>query len=120
MGDFEPFSNPHTGFFVDGDSRGALSLQIDGQLTALFGRNSGGLSVDTKVIPEKGHNFFDVPTATLKVKIVNANGTERWHECYYGSSYLSQSSRILKLYEGEKQIELYDFVGKKTIIDLPN
>ncbi|WP_175455238.1 VCBS repeat-containing protein [Pricia antarctica] len=119
-GDFEPFSNSHTGLFVDGDNRGAVSLQIDGQFIALFGRNSGRLRLYSTVNPEKECTLFDVPTATLKVKIVNFNGTERWQECYYGSSYLSQSSRILKLYDGEKQIELYDFVGKKTIIDLPN
>lgn len=113
-GDLEPVSNADIGLFVDGDNRGSASLVIGCQTTALFGRNSGQLKAYTTDILEKEHTFFDVPSETLKAKIIASDGTERWHEFYYGSSYLSQSSRKIKLYGNEQQIDLYDFVGKKS------
>ncbi len=114
-GMFVPISSEEDGLQVDGQVRGVISLRVKDRETYIFGRNSA--TAKAYVINSiKNGSILSVAPNTAKAIITFKNGKERLHEFYYGSSYLSQSSRHLKLYGSEKKIVLYDFSGRQKTI----
>lgn len=106
-----------SGLEINGNVRGAVSIQNNGRQTYVFGRNSDSLKA---YVVDNGKNaFLNILPNIAKASIQYKDGAERIQEFYYGSSYLSQSSRILTLNGNESRIVLYDFFGRKvTVHDL--
>jgi enediyne biosynthesis protein E4 len=46
-----------------------------------------------------------------------ADGTTRRQEFYYGSTYLSQSSRFLKVPDEVTKVTVYDYHGRGRALD---
>tara|TARA_R110000868_G_scaffold222048_4_gene473930 strand:+ start:36813 stop:40367 length:3555 start_codon:yes stop_codon:yes gene_type:complete len=115
-GEFKGISALKSGLGITGDSRGAVTLKIKGGQAYVFGRNSDSLKAYILDVPPNGNSYIDVLPNMAKVIITYKDGTERLQEFYYGSSYLSQSSRTLFLNGNERKIVFYDFFGNEAAI----
>ncbi len=116
-GTFLPVPTIDSGLGINGASRGAVSIKIGDQLAYVFGTNSEPLKVYvTDYVANQG-SFLDVAPNIAKAKITFRDGSERIHEFYYGSSYLSQSSKNLELNGSEQQIIFYDESGEISVVD---
>ena len=110
-GSFEPLPSARSGFYVKGDAKALVKLQrANGDEIFIASQNKDSLQVFVK-------------KSTLESEVVNVGPMESWAEIifndgkkqkiefYYGSGYLSQSSRTLKIPKGAKEIVIYDYTG---------
>ncbi|MBI5008671.1 MAG: VCBS repeat-containing protein, partial [Bacteroidia bacterium] len=115
-GKFIPVPTRESGFFVDGDSKAMAELTMkDGKTMILVSRNSDSLkvlrSLQTPVRVVRLNN--DEVSAELTYR----NGDKEYREFYYGSGYLSQSSRVCRVPAGVLTVTLFTYRGKtRTII----
>jgi hypothetical protein len=110
-GGFSPVPGRESGFFVDGDAKGMSELTMrDGSSLILVARNSDSLKVikplrsPAKIIKLKN----DEVSAELTFK----TGEKEYREFYYGSSYLSQSSRVCQVPEGVVSVSITNYKGE--------
>lgn len=116
-GGFEPVNYAESGFFVDGDAKALATVasasgaslvvasQNDGPLKA-FARSRG--AVRTKRLqPGDRHALLTFE-----------DGTTRRHEFHYGATYLSQSSRVLRLPPSVVEAVVVDRQGQRRPLDL--
>jgi hypothetical protein len=107
------------GFSVQSDARAMASLVL-GNKKRIFivTNNDDNLKIFTqlddnethiKLMPDESHAIIDWD-----------NGFDQRQEFYYGSGYLSQSSRHLSLKSGWKKVTIVTFLGKKRIITNSN
>jgi hypothetical protein len=87
-----------SGFFVNGDAKGLAHLTLNnGQPLFLATQNRDSLKVFTK----SSNSSYPEATLIQPERLTNSaiielkNGKKRKHEFYYGSGYLSSSSRLL-------------------------
>ena len=97
-GNFKSIPVTKSGFFVNGDTKGLSRLMLgNGKQLFLVTQNRDSLKVfsradDTSIVKEdivSPNSLTDFAVIALK------NGKKRKHEFYYGSGYLSSSSRTL-------------------------
>ena len=109
-GDFEVIKVRKAGFKVSGDAKGlARIFDADGNELFLATQNKDSVQFYRKTAE---HKFFKVPDDAQWVEITMKNGSIRKHEIYYGSSYLSQSSRSLALTPEMVIIRIFDSAGQ--------
>lgn len=118
-GSFTPASGKDTGILLNGDVRSAAIIKNTDRLVYAFGRNSDTLKA--LVIDSKPDSIITLPPDVSKAIITYIDNDQRIHEFYYGSSYLSQSSRKLTIHGNEKKIITYDYSGnRKTVYQAKN
>ena len=114
-GKFEPVLGRESGFFVNGDAKGMAELVLpDGRSLILVAQNSGKLKVF-----ESGHSSDDM--IKLRRDEVNAtihyeNGDVEMREFYYGSGYLSNSSRVCKISKKVVSVDITSYSGKTRVL----
>lgn len=116
-GNFKPVNPQASGFYADDDAKGLVRLTgKNGADLLLVGNNSHPMAVyevtrNQKRIPIQRTEVY----ALIKTK----NGVTYRQEFYYGSTYLSQSSRQLTIPDGAVQAEIFDVNGnaRKVVID---
>jgi hypothetical protein len=117
-GEFTPVNLSKSGWYVPGDAKGLAALKgKQGESIYLATQNQDSL----KVFTEKQHsNAQSIRLAPMDAwaEMTFADGSKRKQEFYYGSTYLSQSSRTLDLPEDVTSIFIYEFSGKNRSIDL--
>jgi enediyne biosynthesis protein E4 len=103
--------------FLKGDNKSIIQLNaFDGTAIILVGTNSDSLKVikqkvkPNKVIPLLADDCYAI--------ITDKNGGQYRTEFYYGSTYLSQSSRSLSFSGNEKKVTIYNSKGNKRDIQL--
>ncbi len=112
-GNFTPVAVTSSGFMVDQDAKGLASLiTADGRELILAGINNGKLKVhstntSTKYFSPKANDAY----AIIKLK----TGVSYKHEFYYGSTYLSSSTRKFPLTDEIDEITVFSFSGEKRI-----
>ncbi len=116
-GGFSAFLPQESGLMIEGNTKGAASIRMKDQHLYLFANNAGPLQAYTSRGKDQEVSIA-VPKNTFKAKITYKDGSQSMKEFYYGSSYLSQSSRSLTLTGKETQIILYDFEGKEKRVTL--
>ncbi len=100
-----------SGFFVDGDAKGLAALRLNnGQQVILAANNSGNLKAH---VTGKEGKYFRATRDDSYAIITLKNGKTYKHEFYYGSTYLSQSSRTITINDKIDSVIVYDFKGKK-------
>ncbi|RYZ62923.1 MAG: RNA-binding protein [Chitinophagaceae bacterium] len=111
-GDFEPLPVGNSGFFVPGDAKGLSRLYTaKGEAIWIASQNNDSLIVHKKVrkqgkwLPVKKDDF----SATMTMK----NGAKQQVEFYYGSSFLSQSSRHLFVPDEVRSVTVTNYKGQK-------
>jgi hypothetical protein len=106
----------NSGFFVDGDAKSMAIVQSkNGKELILAASNADSLKVFTQTNPGTRQVIKLLPTDAW-AEIVYINGKKAKVECYYGSGYLSQSSRTLLLSEKVESAVIYNFSGKSRKI----
>ncbi|HKZ37141.1 MAG TPA: FG-GAP-like repeat-containing protein, partial [Chryseolinea sp.] len=98
IGNFKSIPVTQSGFFVDGDAKGLANLTLsDGNQLFLATQNRDSLKIFTKSSPspDTKKKLFRADRLANSCTIELKNGKRRKHEFYYGSGYLSSSSRVL-------------------------
>ncbi|GAB3221486.1 VCBS repeat-containing protein [Spirosoma arcticum] len=117
-GHFSPVNPQRSGLFLKGDTKGlAILPSVSGQTLLLAPVNSDSLIV-LKPTGERRSSYRLIHARPLDVraKINYTNGTSSYHEFYYGSGYLSQSARVIKIPVNAQLIVLIDGKGNSRLL----
>mgnify|MGYP006152975981 FL=1 len=108
-GDYIPQKIQKSGIYVPGDAKSLVRLIVGNKSIVLAGQNSDDL------IAFQNNNFIDKSikiSSNEKYAIIYLHdGNTYKKEFYYGSSFLSQSSRVLVFNEFIKKAEIFSFNG---------
>ncbi len=111
-GDFMVKDYPETGFLAAGDAKALAHLiTAKGEDLIIATQNQDSLRFFRKMDP---FNYIQVGSNEAFGLVKLADGKTRKQEFYYGSSYLSQTARVLFLPENHQDYQLMDFSGKIT------
>ncbi len=112
-GDFDVIERRKTGFNVKNDAKAIGKLfDKDGMELYLVSQNKDSLLLFRKTADHTDHTVLNVPVKAQWAEISLKNGSRRRHEFYYGSSYLSQSSRSLALSPEISKVKIFDSAGQ--------
>lgn len=114
-GSFSSLKPYQSGFFVKGDAKGIASL-VDNNGNELILTTQNKDSLVTHMRSSASILKTIDPKDALFAEIKLKNGKTRKHEFYYGSSYLSQSSRKLPVLSNYESITLFFKDNKQEII----
>jgi hypothetical protein len=109
-GTFEPEPILESGIYIPGNGKGLVGLSgKKNKFIVAAAQNRGPLKLfelkkDVRMIP--------LHPDEVNGKLVTGKGTSRKLEFYYGSSFLSQSSRLIFTDDSISSLELYNTVGK--------
>ena len=111
QGTFTPVDAKKSGFWVDGDAKGMAEMIVaDGQRVILAANNADRMQAYT--IGKEGAYYQAKPEDAYALITLENDSTYK-HEFYYGSTYLSQSSRKFRVTPVMKKIVVIDFYGKR-------
>jgi hypothetical protein len=111
-GNFKAMPLQSTGFFVPGDAKGLAKIHLAGNKDAwLITQNQD--SVLTYSPSKQATRSYKLKPGDQSVEIIYKDGRKRKVEFYYGSTYLSQSSRYLQADAGMSSITVTNFKGVK-------
>lgn len=114
-GHFAPESGTESGFFVDGDAKGVSELvKRNGNPVVLATQNDGPLKAFTST-HRRGRSVALRPLDRYALLVFD-DGSTRKEELYYGSSYLSQSSRTLWIPPTVKEVTIHSSDGSSRTI----
>jgi hypothetical protein len=115
-GKLKSVSACESGFYADGDVKGMAKLTTaTGDDLILIGNNSSAMNIFTL---EQNGKKIKIEKEDAYALITRQNGKIFKHEFYYGSTYLSQSSRQFSLPDDAVSIEIFDRVGNSRKIKL--
>jgi hypothetical protein len=118
-GNFIPQQVTKSGFFVNGDGKSIAQLTTsDGSSLILIGCNNDSLKVFAPSAPHLQQTNIKAAPADAYGEIVYRDGSKRKEEFYYGSSYLSQSSRTWQV-PADAQVIIYNSKGKARKPNFP-
>ena len=115
-GNFNPLSLSASGFVVKGDGKG-LAKVAGANHTNLYVASQNQDSLLT--FSDTQHtaiNNIAVKPQEFAATITYKDGRKRYTEFYYGSTFLSQSSRVISVDESVSNIIITDFRGNKRTI----
>jgi hypothetical protein len=112
-GGFNALSMPQSGLYINGDAKGFATIQsAKGNELFIATQNQDSLKVyqkavnrQSKVIRLKADDFY--------ADITYKNKAKKRVELYYGSTYLSQSSRVLPIDPQVSKIIITNYRGQK-------
>ena len=118
-GHFDPMPHTESGFFVDGDGMSLARLSdSDGAPLYLAAQNDDALEVFAESeVPTRSTRIETKPLDSY-ARITYADGATERRELYYGSGYLSQSSRTLRVPATAASVTVYQFDGSSRSVDL--
>jgi hypothetical protein len=117
-GGFRYVSGAASGFFVDGDAKAIADLVLDDRHSlVLVSQNDDSLRIFSST---RSGNVRNVKLQPLDeyATLTFADGTSRRQELYYGSTYLSQSSRYLRLAPQVVKVVVHDSRGQSRSLVL--
>ncbi len=118
-GNFKVFRGNQSGFLVDTDAKALAELNLaNGQSIYLVTSNSDSLEAFSQIQPNRRDTFSPEPLDVSAI-ITLQDGRKYRHEFYFGSSYLSQSSRTLKLIDKVDSLVITNNHGGKRYISRP-
>ncbi len=110
-GNFTPIDSKKSGFWAGGDAKGMAGIVLaDGNRLVLIANNKEQLQA--YAIGEKGAVYQANPEDAYAL-ITMENGATYKHEFYYGSTYLSHSSRTIRITPDMKKIVIFDVYGER-------
>ncbi len=118
-GGFTPVQGRESGFFVDGDAKALAELVLgNGSSLILAAQNSGYL----KVFKVAGSNakVIRLQKDDVSAELSYENGRKEYREFYYGSGYLSQSSRVIKVPKEVTSVNIVNYKGETRKITVHN
>ncbi|WP_008588177.1 VCBS repeat-containing protein [Niabella soli] len=115
-GSFTPLTVTASGFFVKGDGKGIAAIHTAGDAEAIIvtqNQDSLLLFAANPVKAATPKKWIHLLPGDFSAAVLLDNGKTRKMEFYYGSTYLSQSSRSLPVDSNMRQIIITDFKGVK-------
>jgi hypothetical protein len=110
-GNFIPRSILQSGIFIPGNGKALVKLKsANNKCLLAAGQNRGPLKIFEL---KKNINCVAVQPSDVEVIFKYKNGSSRKQELYYGSSFLSQSSRFLNIDDNILSAIIIDNKGKK-------
>lgn len=109
-GHFTVVNGTESGFFVDGDAKALVEVGNDADSSLLVtSQNDGPLKAFRS--PPLSDRSVPLEPTDQRARLTFEDGSTRKQELYYGSTYLSQSSRVLKIPPGVTRVEIYKSTG---------
>jgi hypothetical protein len=118
-GNFRPVKSTDSGFIADGDAKGMASLSTAGGAElVVVGNNSS--EIKTYAVRSNSRSYAAARDDAFAV-IRFRDGKTCKHEFFYGSTYLSNSSRKLNYSSDMSSIVVFNFQGKgrEVILERP-
>jgi enediyne biosynthesis protein E4 len=116
-GNFSVASSTDTGFRVEGDGKALARLKsVSGELM-IATQNADSLRIFKFDQGQSGARAFMPLQTDAGAELLFADGKKEKVEFYYGSGYLSQSTRSVLIPQQVKAMVVYDFAGKSRTID---
>jgi hypothetical protein len=114
-GDFKPLLSRESGFFVDGDAKGMAELAMaDGRSLILAAQNSEKMKVFS--VGNSTNELMHLESDDVWIDIMYENGKTEHREFYYGSGYLSSSSRVCRITEDINSVTITSYTGDSRTI----
>jgi hypothetical protein len=113
-GDFSPLSIARSGIYLPGDGKALVKLKgaADNYLLAAS-EHLGPL----RIFQLNAHvSMLKISDTDQSAVITYKNGSNTKQEFYYGSSFLSQSSRSILISEKVAQVSIKDYSGKTRVV----
>jgi hypothetical protein len=116
-GNFKPVNPQASGFYADRDAKGLARLTSKGGSDLLLIGNNSHTMTAYEIIGTRKN--ISIQRSDIYALIKTTSGTTYKQEFYYGSTYLSQSSRQLSIPDDVAQVEIFDSKGgaRKVIIN---
>ncbi len=112
-GSFKVIPTAQSGFQVDGDAKALARLTRKDSQLFLGTQNIDSLKVYS--VPNSGQLFKPQPMDSW-AELIYTTGKKERVEFYYGSGYLSQSSRVMQITKDVKEIIVHDFKGQSRTV----
>ncbi len=100
---------------VEGDNKALVEL-IDGNGSSLFLISSNSDSLQTYRLNLPKQNIISIHPDETYAIVTNGKGLKSRREFYYGSTYLSQSTRRFTIPPGIKSVVIYNTAGNKRTL----
>jgi hypothetical protein len=111
QGNFAPLSILQSGIFIPGNGKALVKLQgSSGNYLVAASQNRGALKLFQL---KSGPTIVKLNPDDLSATLTFNNGKVQKEEFYYGSSFLSQSSRFLSIGKNVTTAEILDIKGNK-------
>jgi hypothetical protein len=104
---------PSSGFYVKGDAKGLARLHTARNEDIWIVTQNQDSLVTFHLAAPPMLKWVDLQPEDFSIDAFYADGQKRHSECYYGSTYLSQSSRKISLDSRVKKLVITDFRGNK-------
>ncbi|RDV15075.1 RNA-binding protein [Pontibacter diazotrophicus] len=112
-GQFLPVDVNRSGFMVDSDAKGMAEVSTaEGSPLLLIASHNDSLKAYKPAARQEALHAVSILPSDAYAILTLANGKKRKQEFYFGSGYLSQSSRTLWLPAGTKSVQVVDKAGK--------
>jgi len=113
-GNFKPLSILESGIYIPGNGKALVKFRSkDGHLLLAASQNKDSLKVFRQNTPT---NTLPINSNDAYALIRYQNGQTEKREFYYGTSFLSQSSRFLSINDRIKSITIYDDQEKSRVV----
>jgi enediyne biosynthesis protein E4 len=114
-GEFQTINSATSGFYVPGDGKALVKVTKKDRDLYIATQNRDSLKAFCKVDKENTSIFKPYPFDVF-ADILYTNGKKQRVEFYYGSGYLSQSTRQWRIPKDVAEITVYDSKGKSRKI----
>ncbi|MEO9805109.1 MAG: VCBS repeat-containing protein [Reichenbachiella sp.] len=118
-GAFQSVNSAQSGFVADGNTRGIAKI-MDTQhrpICLVLNNDAESISYTTETPIQE---LIDLRSQDRFVLIHNSNGKISREEIYYGSSYLTQSTRKMVWAKNAIKVEVVDYLGNSRVIKKDN
>ena len=116
QGNFTVMPSSESGFYVPGDAKALVNVSTNKGNLFIASQNKDSLRVFAKTKPTKNYNLMPQPL-DFWAELIFDNGKKQKIEFYYGSGYLSQSTRSVQIPATVNEVVIYDSKGKSRKID---
>ncbi|MFD0766305.1 VCBS repeat-containing protein [Mucilaginibacter lutimaris] len=116
-GGFTDIKMPQSGLCISGDAKGLASIQCGNKELLVATQNQDSIRVyqQTNIRPYK---WLKLNPTDFYAELTTKKGTKQKVEFYYGSTYLSQSSRGIKVDGNVASVVIFDYSGRKRQIKI--
>ncbi|MEM9831929.1 MAG: VCBS repeat-containing protein [Bacteroidota bacterium] len=119
QGNFATQSMNESGWYVPGDAKGLAKLRdSNGKSLLLVTQNQDSLLVFSDQVAKELTPIVQLKPTDAWAEVELADGTILRQEFYYGSTYLSQSTRRIQFPATAVRVTIYGFEGNSRILDL--
>lgn len=116
-GHFTYSGHLESGFFVDGNAKGLGEVETGNGSSAVVVTQNADSLIAFRHSHRSGY-MIPVRSTDRSARITFADGSTRREEFYHGSSYLSQSSRMLRVPSTVRMVTIYRRDGTSRTVDV--